>query len=420
MHFDALCTACMAQELQRMLCPGRVQQVVMPDAQSLGFEIYANGARRQLLITVNSPLPRLQVVSYKLRRGVEHETPVLLLLRKYARDALLISIVQPVYWERVLYLNFEHRESGATTLVVELLGRQSNLLLMRHDGRILDALRRVAPQQEGQRALLPGAVYALPPAPAKLAPLDHGADDYYTTLESIVHSPGRLWKVLVEHLAGLSPTAARELAWRTTGDAEAAAEGANLLALAEAIQSLWLPTQQGGWHPGIARRGASIEGFAPYELHFLSSFEPAGDLSTALETFVAGLATREPAKVADAYAGQRRAVAALVRKARQRIERQLAALAGDEPAPGEAARLRTNAEWLLAFSSQVEPGQQTLVVPLDEASLLIELDPRKTPFEQADQWFARAAKCERAARWIPQRREQLRRDLEFVEQLAPI
>jgi predicted ribosome quality control (RQC) complex YloA/Tae2 family protein len=80
--------------------------------------------------------------------------------------------------------------------------------------------------------------------------------------------------------------------------------------------------------------------------------------------------------------------------------------------------VRSQAEWLLALASQVAPGQQVLEVALDDTVLRIPLDATLTPVAQAERLFKRAAKLERAARFIPQRREQLREDLAFVDQLA--
>jgi predicted ribosome quality control (RQC) complex YloA/Tae2 family protein len=116
---------------------------------------------------------------------------------------------------------------------------------------------------------------------------------------------------------------------------------------------------------------------------------------------------------------QRAEVAHLLGRARGGVQRRLAAMASDEPQPGEAARLRASAEWLLALSSQIAPGQQQLAVPLEGAeTLIIELDSGMGSIEQAQRLFRRAAKLERAAIFIPQRRAELQQDLALLDQLA--
>ncbi len=411
MHFDALTLACMADELRRTLIPGRVQQVLLVDEHSLGLEVYAGSVRHQLLLAADSAAPRIQRLAHKLRRGVEQETPFLLLLRKYVRDASLEQVIQPDPAERVLHLHFAHRTLGPTLLVAELLGRQSNLLLLRGD-RILDCLRRVTPEDPAGRWLQPGRLYA-PPAPqAKLAPLDDGSPDYYERLAALLEQPGKRWKALVDGVAGLSPTAARELVWQVTGAAETTAP-VELLPMVEALQALWQRAQTGSWQPGVALEGDAVAAFAAYPLHYRGVFQATADLSAALAAFYG--APDRPAP--DPYAGQRAQVQALLRKAEQRLLRRLAALAGDEPAPGEPERLRQAAEWLLALNSTITPEQRVLEVDLDGETLRIDLDPAFTPIAQAERWFRRAGKLKRAAQIIPQRRAVVEQDLAFVAQL---
>src|ERR1700712_847869 len=124
MHFDALTLACVTAELQHSLVGGRVQQVLRPDETSIGLEIYAQHQRHYLLLTVDAQKSRVHLVNQKLRRGAEQPSPLLLLLRKYVRDSLLESIVQPDPTERVLHFHFIHNEHGPTTLVAEMLGQR--------------------------------------------------------------------------------------------------------------------------------------------------------------------------------------------------------------------------------------------------------------------------------------------------------
>ena len=106
-----------------------------------------------------------------------------------------------------------------------------------------------------------------------------------------------------------------------------------------------------------------------------------------------------------------------MRRAQQRVQRQLDGLAADEPAPGAAAELRAQAEWLLALASQVAPGQRELTVDTGTEVLTIEIAPDMLPVSQAERMFARAAKLARAAVFIPQRRRQLQGEVDFLRQL---
>jgi predicted ribosome quality control (RQC) complex YloA/Tae2 family protein len=104
-----------------------VQRVLRPTDLSVGLEIYS-GERHQLLISAEADVARVLLSPLKLRRGVEQPSPVELLLRKYVRGARLEAVEQP-HLERVLLLRFAGEE-GPTTLVCEVMGRYSNVILL--------------------------------------------------------------------------------------------------------------------------------------------------------------------------------------------------------------------------------------------------------------------------------------------------
>jgi predicted ribosome quality control (RQC) complex YloA/Tae2 family protein len=424
MHFDALTLACVAHELQTELTGGRIQQVVLPDDASVGLEVYVHRQRRYLLLSARPGDGRVHLIAGKPRRGVAQETPLLLLLRKYARGSILTTIVQPDPTERILHLTLDHPEHGVTTLVAEPMGRLSNLFLLNANGTILECVHRVPPGDHAQRVLLPGRPYTPPPRPPRLPPLDDGRPDYAAQLAALTIQPGPLWQAVNRGIAGASPTLGREVAWRVAGDAGAPAQAASVPALAHALAELWQPLQDGSWQPGVWEEQGQIVGFSAYPVHFRPGYTPAGSISVALERFAAARRPGDAAAGAstpggsDPYAGLRRQVAGQLARARRRVERQLAALAGDIPDPETAARLRFEAEWLLALASQVAPGQTELVVDLGEGEpLRIALDPALPPVAQAQRRFKQAGKLDRAAAFAPQRRAQVEADLAFLAQL---
>lgn len=459
MHYDALTLACMAHELRRNLVGGRVQQVVLPDADSIGMEIYAQRVRHNLLIAVNPRNAFVYCPSQKARRGVEKETPLLLLLRKYVRNATLTAAYLPDPTERAMRLEFEHAQHGNTALVVELIGRRANALLLNPADRILECVHRLPGNESGGRDLMPGRLYTPPAAQPKLSPLDDGEPDYYARLATAIDRPGKLWKALVDGFAGVGPTQGRELAWRVSGsvDTDSRAglqrdaqgeedtqfDAAPLrLGVIQSLQALWTPAFQppesdslvdAGWEPGIFSEAGKPIGFAPYAVHFRGEFRPCASLSEAIELYLTASALQDARPAAphagaiDPYAGLRNQVQAQLNKARRRVERQLAGLAKDEPAPGASELLRAQAEWLLALHSQIAPGAQTLEIELgidagvpgveSDGMLRIPLREDKTPVEQAQQMFKQAGKLGRAAAFIPKRRAQLQTELEFLHQL---
>jgi predicted ribosome quality control (RQC) complex YloA/Tae2 family protein len=106
----------------------------------------------------------------------------------------------------VLHLHIDHPEHGTTTLVAELIGRVSNLILLTPASKILDCIRRAPAKDDADRALLPGRLYAPPPPQDKLPPFDDHRPDYYAQLANVTQSEEPLWRALVAQIAGTSPT----------------------------------------------------------------------------------------------------------------------------------------------------------------------------------------------------------------------
>src|SRR6266498_4928429 len=104
MYFDALTLAAVAEELQDTILGGRIQRALLPNQHSVALEIYARERRHHLLLSAHPQFTRVHLSAAKLSRGVERETPLLLLLRKYVVGARLVAIEQPEL-ERVLVLS---------------------------------------------------------------------------------------------------------------------------------------------------------------------------------------------------------------------------------------------------------------------------------------------------------------------------
>jgi predicted ribosome quality control (RQC) complex YloA/Tae2 family protein len=434
MHFDALTLASVVAELTATVIGGRVQQVLLPNEFSIGLELYAQRQRRYLLISAQPGAGRLHLAGQKLRRGVDQATPLLLLLRKYVRDSILDEVVQPDPTERLVRLRFDHPGLGMVDLIVEPMGRLSNALLVNANGNILDCIHRVRPSENAQRVLLPGRPYTPPPLQDRLSPIDDGQENYTARLQALLATPGKLWKVIADGIAGASPTLGREVAWRATGDVQAEAHTTPLPAVVQALHALWSPLTSGAWEPGVWHSGTQLAGYSPYVVHFVPGYTPVAGISAAVEQYYAlpGLAFA-PSDAApdastgsigvptdvDAYRGLRKEAAAQLARARRRVERQAAAAANDQPNEAEIVRLRTEAEWLLALHTQLAPGQTVLEVDLGEGEALrIALDATLSPVEQAQRNFKRAGKLARAAEFVPTRRAQLAADLSFLDQLA--
>jgi predicted ribosome quality control (RQC) complex YloA/Tae2 family protein len=411
MHVDYLSLSCLRDRLDGLL-GARIQRVVLVDDRSIGLELYAK-QRHQLLVSAHPQYPRMLLTPNKLRRGVGTEIPLLLLLRKWVRNARLVNVTQPA-WERILILHFDGR-AGPCRLIAELIGRYSNLILVGPDGRILDAVKRVGPDLNRYRVTLPAHPYHLPPVPVShRAPTDVAVSEWAAILATAAPDD-RLHRLLTSQLLGVSPTVAREIAFRATGDPEPPVHAAAPEVIAAAITELFGSINgDTPWSPHVATdTDGNVIAFTPYEPRQFEQIEPTAGISDAMFRYFQDVLTAEP------YAVARQQIQSLIHEARSRIDRALVQLQAQVMDDATIDRLREDGELLLTYQGQVTRSAREVTVPDHRGNpRTIQLDPMLQPVENAQAYFRRYRKATRAAKEVSTRIARLTPDLAYLDQLA--
>jgi predicted ribosome quality control (RQC) complex YloA/Tae2 family protein len=435
MYFDALTLAAVADELENTILGGRIQRVLLPSPLSVALEIYARGRRRHLLLSAHPQFTRVHLSAAKLSRGVERETPLLLLLRKYVVGARIAAIEQPEI-ERVLLLSIVKgpqarniadlhapedaddepdqdmpgepeadaeaddlgdADSGETVrceLIVEAMERRGNVILVGDNNLIMESARHITPRMS-RRPVRPREPYELPPRQEKRDPRRATPEGMRALLDRPAPNPARpqdatLARALVADYRGLSPLAAREAVFRATGDADAVMSPELPWAkLALAVRGLW----NDDWQPSLVGESTAPDAYAPYLLTHLPSAAPAGSISAALDTFYIA---REQLT---SHQQRRDSVRQQLLDARERLDRQRQSLSTELKRAGELDQLRWEGEMIYAFMHTLAPRQASLTVE----DRTIELDPMRTPVENAQDRFKAYDKAKSALSGVPER-----------------
>ena len=410
MNFDALTLAAVRSEIEDRALGGRVQRLASPYAGALALEIYGRQARHYLLLDVDPDRPRVRFATQWPRAGTQTPSPLLLLARKWVRGARLVEIVQPPA-ERILDLTFdlhgpEMPAAARTRLIVEIIGRQTNLLLVDDGGRIRDALRRVR-GGDGRRRIQPGATYERPAAL-------HLPDLAAVNPDDLSRSGERdapAWRALVRGVRAVSPTLAREALARA--GYEPGATCSQVSDWAPALQRLGeilADAARDEWRPTLVPGAGGWQAFAPYALtHFQAPGVAMDSMSEALEDFDAATAPPEPARDARQERLER-----LIAAAAERAVRRLAALRVELEGSAAADELQAAGEALLAFGHGLPAGAREF----EHDGRTIELDPRRSVVENAQRYFARARDRRTAARETPARMRRTELELDFLRQAA--
>ena len=406
MYYDALTLCALRDELDQRMIGGRVQRIVRPDDLSIGLEIYS-GSRHQLLLSAHPQSPGILLSPSKLRRGTESPSPVQLLLAKHVRGARLQAIEEPEL-ERILRFRFRGQE-GRVSLVVEVMGRLSNIILLGKDDIILDAVKRVPSSVNRYRTILPQRPYKPPPPQDKEHPLLLTRSRLQQALDEDSETP--LWRQLVRLLRGTSPLLAREISFRASGSIEPPLPltGGSAQSVIEAVDELFHMPETRAWSPCVAYVGEGDDrhpaAYAPYELTHYSDRERSETISEAI------LSVRESTGALDGYAQARARLHEIIDRQRGRTKARLASLQESNVSPDEVEFIQKQANAILAMAWSIEPGQGELLVDMAQFDMTegserprpmrISLDPTLSPSENAQKLFREYRKMQAAQRQVP-------------------
>lgn len=230
MAMDGLCLYASSRELQT-LAGGKIDKIAQPERATLLITVRCEGASRRLLLCADAAHCGAYLTEQKRTNPID--APMFcMLLRKRLCGGRILFVEQP-NMDRVIRIGIQSRDEFGDdtvyTLVIEVMGKHSNIILLRQDGVVVDAIRRVGLGVSGVRTILPGQPYALPPQQEKRDPRKLREADF----ESILQIPGRGDKLLSAACYGLSPSVAsvmlscvtsqRDTAQMSDGERKAAA-----------------------------------------------------------------------------------------------------------------------------------------------------------------------------------------------------
>ena len=409
MNFDAFTLSALVDELREAILGGRVQDSLEIGEEAIGLEIYANHIRHYLMISANPQQARVHLVPDRMRRGVEQPSPLGLMLRRYIEGAYLATVEQPA-WERVLYLDFDGPE-GKFRLIAEPMDRRSNILLLR-DGRIMDCLRRVGPDENRVRVSLPGHEYVPPPPQLhKTPPTDLSLDFIAAALDA---DPAKqAWRSLTDNILAFSPLLAKEAVFRAMQRANVRSGDTSARDLYAAIGDLLGDLLARRWQPGITESDGLISSYAVYPITYLPGWQRVESVSAALARFYGAPVGPE------AYDAAKKPILAALIEGRERVQHRLESLQHAYRDESERERLKQSGELILAYQYQIAPGQTSLSAQYDTDAppLEIDLDPTASALDNAKAYFERYGKAKRAAGEVPALMRAAKAELAYLNQL---
>ncbi|MCI9036276.1 MAG: fibronectin/fibrinogen-binding protein [Oscillospiraceae bacterium] len=412
MPLDAVCLSGVVRELRGAVLGLRIEKVQQP-ARDLVILSLRGG--RRLLLCAGASQARIHLT------GAARENPAAppmfcMLLRKHLGGGRLSGLEQPAL-ERVVILTIdvvdELGEPGQRRLVLECMGRHSNLILLDGQGRIIDCLRRVDLEMSEQRQVLPGLFYRLPPAQEKADPLSAGEADFRRLLSG-ANPEQEAAGFLLDTFFGLSPLACREIACRAGVGTLLTPEGRE--ALCAAFFDWQQLVREEAFRPCLLLRDGRPADFSYLPLLQYGSSAQAQEWDAFSPMLDAFYETREQAERLRQRGQDLQRAAS---NARDRARRKLALQEKEYAQTQDRDRLRICGELITANLHRMERGQSVLraqnYYDPDCLETDIPLDPLLTPQQNAARYFKQYHKAKTAEGYLSSQMAIARRERDWLE-----
>ena len=186
MAFDGIVTKKIVSELQTALTGGKINKIYEPNKNEIILGIYSKGTNYALNLCIASDSYRINLTTHQKQNPL-NAPGFCMLLRKH----LIGSKINKIYTlelERVVYMELEcYNELNDIInkkLVIELMGKHSNIILLNENNIIIDSLRHLSKDENSIRDILPARPYEIPENNKIDFSTIKTFDDFYKTLAS--------------------------------------------------------------------------------------------------------------------------------------------------------------------------------------------------------------------------------------------
>lgn len=414
MAFDGITIACMAHELQEKLTGGRISKIAQPEADELLLTVKSREGNFRLLLSASAGLPLVYLTGAN-KPGPMTAPNFCMLLRKHISGGRILSVTQPSL-ERILRFEIEHLDELGDLcrkyLVVEIMGKHSNIIFCSDTDQIIDSIKHVSAQMSSVREVLPGRAYFIPDTQEKADPLGITEENF----TALIHKKAaKLSKALYTSLTGLSPVAAEEICAQASLDSDRAAnsyEHAELIHLYRTFTRFLAPVRSGAYEPVIYYDGKTPVEFSclPLTVYEHCRKETFSSVSGLLERYYAekNTLTRIRQKSTDL----RRIVQTALERNIKKYDLQAKQLKDTE----KREKYRIYGELINTYGYGVEPGSKSFEALnyYTGEMVTIPLDPQIPVQENAKKYFDKYGKLKRTCEAVTKLLEETGSEVEHL------
>ncbi|WP_423832215.1 Rqc2 family fibronectin-binding protein [Streptococcus equinus] len=198
MSFDGFFLHHLTKELQDELLYGRIQKVNQPFEHELVLTIRNNRKNYKLLLSAHPVFGRVQITKTDFQNPQTPNT-FTMIMRKYLQGAVIESLEQ-IDNDRILEIAFSNKneigDNVKVTLVVEIMGKHSNIILIdKAESKIIESIKHIGFSQNSYRTILPGSTYIAPPKTDAKNPFTVSDEKLFEILQTEDLAPRHLQKL---------------------------------------------------------------------------------------------------------------------------------------------------------------------------------------------------------------------------------
>ena len=418
MALDGITIANIVKEMRDALLGGRIAKIAQPEADELLLTVKAPSGQRRLYISASASLP-LVYLTDENKPSPFTAPNFCMLLRKHIANGRIVSITQPSL-ERIIVLGIEHLDELGDLcrkkLVIEIMGKHSNVIFCDEDDRIIDSIKHVPAQMSSVREVLPGRTYFIPDTMHKADPLTISESDF---AELLRQKPSALSKALYTSLTGISPVVAEEICFLAGLDSALPPSelSDDLMTHLYRQFSLFLDqVREEDFHPAIYYRNNEPQEFASVPLTHLEGCarQEFDTISQVLSSYYAvkNRITRIRQKSADL----RHIVQTALERNRKKYDLQARQLKDTD----KRETYKVYGELLQTYGYQAEPEAKEIEALnyYTNEMIRIPLDPTKTPLENAKRYFEKYNKMKRTYEALSHLIVETRDEISYLESVS--
>ncbi|RKJ48914.1 fibronectin/fibrinogen-binding protein [bacterium 1XD42-54] len=419
MALDGIVISNIVSELSEQLKGSRISKIAQPEPDELLLTFKGPAGQRRLLLSASASLPLIYLTEGNKPSPMTAPN-FCMLLRKHIGNGKLMRIWQPGL-ERIIHFEIEHfNELGDLChkdLVVELMGKHSNIIFCDDKGMILDSIKHVSAQTSSVREVLPGRPYFIAMTQEKCDPLASSEQEFRSTVFS---KPMPLAKAIYTTYTGISPVIAEEVCHRACLESSQSANSIGELAQLHLYRQFSLmmeEVQAANFAPSIIydQNHIPVE-FSSIPLTLYRDLEcvPFASASSMLEQYYAmkNTVTRIRQKSSDL----RRIATTALDRCRKKYELQSRQLKDTE----KRDKYRIYGELLNTYGYEAQPGDKKLEALnyYTNEMITIPLDDTMTAQENAKKYFEKYNKLKRTWEALSEHIQETQAEITQLESIC--